>query len=373
MTCATAAQTILGNVRPSLAIFADTEYTPKAEIFDNCLANHMDVISYDYAHKSNTLMFKRYTLESRDEPRASLSAKSWEFLREMEWTGAHCEKLRDELYSTYAVGDWYSAVGTQFNKRFMDCDEIRSHTGLDPAKKTAFVFSHILWDAPLSWGKNLFRDYQEWLTETVRAACLNDKLNWVIKIHPANIGKGIKEDFTEEPAESVVLREQLGELPPHVRLIPAECDISTYSLFELMDYCLTVRGTVGIEAAIRGIPVLAAGTGRYDHKGFTIDSETRGEYLENIARIDEIPRLSRAQMELAQRYAYGLFVLRPLRWSTVTFEFRKGQEDSDEMEININSRIKANTKEDWYNAPDVRAMAEWLTDRSQADFFNSSS
>ena len=129
---------------------------------------------------------------------------------------------------------------------------------------------------------------------------------------------------------------------------------------------------MGIEAAIRGIPVLTAGTGRYDHKGFTIDSETRGEYLENIARIDEIPRLSPAQMELAQRYAYGLFVLRPLRWSTVTFEFRKGQGDSDEMEININSRIKANTKEDWYNAPDVRAMAEWLADSGQADFLDSS-
>ena len=75
----------------------------------------------------------------------------------------------------------------------------------------------------------------------------------------------------EEPAEVIALRRHIKELPPHVFFIPAESPISTFSFFGVMDYCLTVRGTIGIEAARMGIPVLTAGTGRYDRKGFTIN------------------------------------------------------------------------------------------------------
>ena len=78
-----------------------------------------------------------------------------------------------------------------------------------------------------------------------------------------------------------------------------------------MDYCLTVRGTIGIEAASFGIRVLTAGTGRYDHRGFTTDSETRETYLARIAAIETLPRLSAAEQELAERFAYGAFMLRP--------------------------------------------------------------
>jgi hypothetical protein len=54
-----------------------------------------------------------------------------------------------------------------------------------------------------------------------------------------------------------------------------------------MDYCLTVHGTAGIEAARLGITVLTTGTGRYDRRGFTSDSDSREEYLAKPARIQE--------------------------------------------------------------------------------------
>ncbi len=84
-----------------------------------------------------------------------------------------------------------------------------------------------------------------------------------------------------------------------------------FSLFGVMDYCLTVRGTAGIEAARLGVPVLTAGPARYSGLGFTIDSASRAEYLARVARIQDTPPLSDEQRELAERFAYGLFVLRP--------------------------------------------------------------
>ena len=77
-----------------------------------------------------------------------------------------------------------------------------------------------------------------------------------------------------------------------------------------------MRGTVGVEAARLGIPVLTAGPARYAELGFTVDSASRGEYLARLARIEDTPPLSAEQRELAERFGYGLFLLRPCSLAT---------------------------------------------------------
>jgi hypothetical protein len=362
MHYASASRCIVQTVNPQLMLFGDGVYSPEGELVDICLANGINAISWNVAHKSNTLMLKRYTPGNRECDLSSLSDESWQLLRSIEWTHIHHEQLEREIYDTYITGDWYGSCGTQFNKRVFNATAVIEEIGLDPTKKTVFIFPHILWDSSLNRGKDLFQDYEEWLTETVRAACANDGVNWVIKIHPAHVGKSVQDGFHGEPAEVLALRRHIGELPPHVFFIPADSPISTISLFAVMDYCLTVRGTIGIEAARLGIPVLTAGTGRYDRKGFTIDSETREEFLEKVAHIQEIPRLSPTAQELAERFAYGLFMLRPLPLTTITLEYRDSKTYIGDFRINIE------TKEDWYNATDLKAFARWVADSNHADY-----
>jgi hypothetical protein len=240
-------------------------------------------------------------------------------------------------------------------------EEIRRRLGLDPRKKTAIVFPHILWDATLFWGTSLFRNYEEWLVETIRTACTNDRVNWVIKVHPANVVKSIRDGVQGEPSELKALRKHITKLPPHISIIHADSDINFYSLLRVMDYCVTVRGTVGIEAAGFGIPVLTAGTGRYDHKEFTIDSKCREEYLERLASIQDIPPLTTRQRELAERFAFGIFLLRPLPLTTVTLEYQRDARATSKTRINVA------TREDWLNAPDLKLFAEWVNSK-QIDF-----
>ena len=358
----TAAQKIVQKVRPEMALFVDRGYTPHGELFDICLTSGIDAITWNAAHRSNTLMLKRYTLGSRDEHPASLSEESWRYLCTMKWTEAHRQRLQQELYNTYASGDWYSEVGTQFNKRLVDVEELRRRLGLDPSKKTVLLFPHILWDGTFFWGNDLFGSYEEWLVETVRAACANDRVNWIIKVHPANIVKDMRDGFKGEPSELIAIRKYVGHLPPHIFMIPADSEVNTFSLYGLMDYCVTVRGTVGIEAAFFGIPVITAGTGRYDHKGFTIDSENREQYLNRIARIQDIPPLSPSQRELAERFAYGVFLLRPLPLTTVTLEYQKDPKAAQNICINVVA------KEDWLKAHDLKAFAEWVANSTKSDF-----
>ena len=244
----------------------------------------------------------------------------------------------------------------------LDAQELRQRLGLDARKKVAVIFPHILWDGTFFFGTDLFRNYEEWFIETVRAACANEQVNWIINFHPANVVKNVRDGVQGEPSEAAAIRRHFGRLPAHLAAIPADSDINTFSLFGLMDSCVTVRGTIGIEVASFGIPVLTAGTGRYDRKGFTIDSESREEYVQRLARIQDIPPLSSSQRELAERVAYATFLLRPLPLTTITLEFHRDAKATGRTQLN------AVTKEDWLKAPDLRAFATWVGESQDADF-----
>jgi hypothetical protein len=197
----------------------------------------------------------------------------------------------------------------------------------------------------------------------VRAACANDRVNWVVKVHPANVGKGVREGYAGEASEVRALRERIGALPPHVRLLMPETPISAPSMFNVMDVCLTVRGTVGIEAARLGIPVLTAAAGRYSGRGFTVDSTTSAEYLGRLARIEDTPRLSDEARRLAERFAYGMFVLRPTVLRSVTWDYGALGEAP-------RGRMLIDAPEAWERAPDMVALARWFGESRDEDFLS---
>ena len=362
MAYALGAQQLVRRIRPKLAVFIERGYTPQGQFFDMCLRDEVDTITWNAAHRSNALILKRYTLANRDEHPASLSEETWGWLQRIDWTEAHRHRLSQEIRDNYASGEWYPEAGTQFNRQIEDAGAVSRRLGLEPRKKTAVIFPHILWDSTFFFGADLFPSYEDWLVETVAAACRNHHVNWVIKIHPANVVQSARGGYQEEPTELRAIHQRIGKLPPHVAVIRPESDLNTFSLFEVTDYCLTVRGTIGIEAASLGIPVLTAGTGRYDHKGFTIDSETREEYLERLARIQDLPPLTPSQRELAERFAYGVFVVRPFYLTTVAFEFHR---DSG---ATAKTRFNVSTNEDWLQARDLLAFAQWTRNRAALDY-----
>jgi hypothetical protein len=362
MARAAIAQRLVRDLNPDLALFMGNRYTGQGELMDVCLERGVDVLTWFETHRSNALMLKRYRLDNRDLHHGSISDQTWAWLQDMPWTAADREALAREFHDNYAGGDWYSRGATARNKSILPAAALRSRLRLDPAKKTAIIFPHVVWDATLFWGTDLFANYEDWLVETVRAAAGNDRVNWIIKIHPVHEQKKALKGYHEQPAELTAIANRVGPLPDHVKVIPADTDINTYSLFAIMDYCLTVRGTVGIEAASLGRRVLTAGTGRYDHRGFTTDSETRAEYLARLAAIDTLPPLAPAERELAERFAYGAFMLRPLPLSTISLEF--DQSEKALACITLHAKNSAQLRA----ARDLRALAAWAADGSQEDF-----
>ncbi|TSC80444.1 MAG: hypothetical protein G01um101425_98 [Candidatus Peregrinibacteria bacterium Gr01-1014_25] len=364
LRAASAARKLFAERSPKAVLFLEKGYTPYGEIFDVALEHRLNVVQYHHAHQSDMIVMKRYTTENRFQHSHSLSTKSWETVKAMPWSTAQDEVFMAHLKRAYTEGTWFNRKKLLAGKRVKTSEEVREQLRLDPAKKTAVVFSHILWDATFFFGTNLFEDYEKWLIATVRAACANSRVNWVVKLHPDYTWKMRAAGQGITPRDVVALASGIGELPPHVIIVPPETDISTYSFFGVMDYAITVRGTIGIEAPCFGIPVLTAGTGRYSGLGFTEDSRTPEEYLAKLDRIETIPRLTDDQARLARKHAHALFNLRPLRCSSFSLEASALPDGRLENTLRITTRSRKAFEE----ATDLQAFADWVLTSRDDDF-----
>ena len=182
---------------------------------------------------------------------------------------------------------------------------IARELGLDPDRPIASIFTNILWDSSIQERDRGFHGMFDWLEQMVRRLGGSRMIQLVVRVHPAEV-RLAGQETTESVHER--LEEIVPELPPTVRIVPAESPLSSYSLMEMSDAVLVYTSTVGLEAALLGRPVLVAGQTHYRGKGFTVDLdgpddiEALGDRLER--RSLEVPA---EQIELARRYAHALF------------------------------------------------------------------
>lgn len=348
--------------KPTSVLFLERGYTPFGEFFDVAIRHKLNIVQWCGSQADSALMLKRYHVGNTDQHPASLSHKTWEILKKMPWDDEKSQRIQQELFSLYSSGSWFSEVGTQFHTKIVEKEKICHQLGLDPHKKIAVIFPHLFWDGTFFWGVDLFANYREWFMESVKAACKNSAVQWIIKIHPANMVKLSRDGYKGEYVEMTAIREAVGELPAHIKVLEPSTKISTYSLFSTIDYCVTVRGTVGIEAAMFGIPVITAGTGRYDEHGFTIDSHSTDEYLHKLAHIQTFSRLTEEQKQDARKFAYGTFLLRPFRLKTMEISYKKDAKATQQVIYHFRS------KKELENAPDMARFADWFLNSRDDDY-----
>jgi hypothetical protein len=200
----------------------------------------------------------------------------------------------------------------------------------------------------------------------VRAAAANPAVNWIVKLHPANVWKLKREGIEGARDEEALIRRVLGEVPPHVAVVRPDSEISTRSIFGLTDYGITIRGSVGFELPCFGVPVLTAGTGFYSGRGFTVDSSSSEEYLGRLRSIEQLAPLTPKQVELARRHAYALFRLRPTRFDSFLATIRPLEEMGHPLDHDVEIRVR--TRADLEAAADLRRFAEWATESRDLDY-----
>lgn len=167
-----------------------------------------------------------------------------------------------------------------FNKRVYSRDELAavcSHNN----KKNVFIFMHVFSDAPHSSRMTMYRDYYDWIEDTLGYIVNIDKVNWYIKVHPHTFM--YKENLVLEKINHIINESD------HIFMVPE--DFNTSSIMKAADAVVTCQGTVGIEAGCMGIPVVITGKPYYAGHGFTVEPRTKKEYQKCLEKIDRIKKL----------------------------------------------------------------------------------
>jgi Capsule polysaccharide biosynthesis protein len=195
-------------------------------------------------------------------------------------------------------------TGAGAHERYFDTplehesEAVRRSLGLRRDARVLSAFSNLAWDTALLGRDVAFESQFDWLARTCEAAGSRDDVELVIRVHPAESRWG-----TAQPVEGELIS-RLGALPGNVHLVRPDEPLSSYGLLAISDLVLCYTTTVGLEAAVRGIPVAVAGRPHYRGRGFTIDIESHADLERALV---EPQTMSADQVELARRYAFAFF------------------------------------------------------------------
>jgi hypothetical protein len=346
----------------------DAGYIPNGGIFEAALEKGVDCIIYEQGQRRHTWTLKRYSRESKGEHYFSVSSATWDELKRSPWTDEDKTELEREFAGRYRPDSIDDTRRLQTGKKVKPPEEVRRELGLDPKKKTAVIFSHIAWDAAFFYGTCLFEDFEQWLYETVKfVAAECPELNWIVKLHPFNVFK-LQRENKEEESELRLLR-PLFPLPQHVKILRADCELNTQSLFPVVDYVLTVNGTVGMEFPCFGVPAILAGTGRYDGRGFTIDPATKEEYFAALRDLHKLGPLSAEAIELASRHFLAVTAGRQTSLEDIApVELKRLHEAQSDVHDNLS--ITARSLESFVGSPSIRRMGDWMAYDTSPDLLD---
>ncbi len=139
-------------------------------------------------------------------------------------------------------------------------------------KPIAIVYGHVWCDFPHSYGMANFTDFLDWTRVTLERIRQLDQVIWLLKPHP-----------TEGWYGGFQLADVAQDLPPHVRLLPMATDNETALL--AADAVVTVHGTVGLEAAARGLPVVLADRSYFSDWNMAHVARDRADYLRLLGEV----------------------------------------------------------------------------------------
>lgn len=178
------------------------------------------------------------------------------------------------------------------SRRIGDRDCARLTLSGQTKRPVAIVYGHVWYDFPHTFAMTNFTDFLDWINVTIERIGSVDDVVWLLKPHP-----------TEKWYGGFNLARVASQLPAHVRLLPIETEAQT--ALRAADAVVTVHGTIGMEAAACGLPVLLADRSHFSNWGIAHTARDREDYLRRLGEIVSLP----APLEAARRRAEACFAL----------------------------------------------------------------
>jgi len=298
MLMAEISRNLIEQLQPDALIVSHGIYVTWGVLADYARQHGVRVTVYGYGYRQNSLLVSQGITYHHDLLVEPVSA--W---RNHPLSNPQREEITRYLHSRVnGALDWIS---------YSPNPEVNSQTvintlKLDITKPMIGMFTNLAWDAAVLFRGAAFPDMTTWVLQTIQWAIDRPDIQLIVRCHPAEVKR---KSITREKIADVIQAE-FPDLPSHIKIIPTESDLSTYTLSELIDLTVVYSSKVGLEFAARGLPVVVAGEAFYCGKGFTHDPRTEAEYFELLSRIRKQRNGGNHKSELALTYAYHYFFRR---------------------------------------------------------------
>lgn len=278
----------------SHGIYAD--WGPALSVFLN---NNIPITSYVSCYLTAHFFFG--TVKNFDETFLTIKNNAWDELKLIELNDTQKSRLKSFLEKRYQSNGASDLKGIL--KEFKgESKHFYEKYDIDPEKPAWGIMTHINWDAVSDYFPMVHRNFDDWLYETVKEIYHITDVQWLIKIHPSEIN-----DNPETGCQKFI-ENNFPDLPPHIKVLKMDDDISPLDFYQMLDGAVTVMGTGGLELSLKGKPVILAGEAHYGNKGFTYDAKNNEHYKQLLREAVNTGRLDDEKISLAWKYAYIYFI-----------------------------------------------------------------
>ena len=283
--------------------------------------NNLNIINLEIAEKNNDFVIAK-------------NAPAWDFWLEKNWE-KNSKKNNDDrniaffknntaLRSSGIKEEDYS-VAFQLKPKVLSNDLI-NNLNINKNLKNVLMCTNVAWDSAVLKQGVSFNTQREWIIETIKYFEKNEKINLIIRIHPAE-----KMIDTNEPVMDCI-KNNFKKLPKNVIVIGPESEINTYSLVDIANYGLVFSSSIGLEMVCSGIPVIVSARVHYGDRGFTIFPKNKKEYFEKVAEMISNQDTILGHKEKHESldyywYYYNMEFLKiPLQWGQgYNFDFKNNE------------------------------------------------
>jgi hypothetical protein len=284
---AAAAERAMDDFRPDTVVLLSGLFAAERVVREAARARGIGVVSYEMAPRESSLVFSAGTPAPLYD-----TDRAWAQARDRPLTAPQRQAIETMLE---ARSEGRAAHERYYDDPLTDAERVRSELDVPAGARVVSLFTNLAWDSAVVGRDDGYDSMLDWIRHAVEVTGgLRDTV-LVVRVHPAEARWG-----TMQP-----VAQALGDLPPNVRVVGPEQPLSSYALLALSDLVLAYTTTVGLEAAVRGIPVAVAALTHYRERGFTYDVRSP----EDLRALLEGGgwELSPEQVELALRYAFVFF------------------------------------------------------------------
>ena len=257
--------------------------------------------TYVYDNKLSKLGY--FTFHHNAEPYKIFGQKAW-----LDFNRSPLKKEEESQLKDYLDGRFKGKLGEYLMYKGDFDDQNEKNSMIKSLFKKSYKRRYILypgvaWDGSIKgYTSEVFEDMFDWLDKTVDFFKKNKNYQLIVKSHPAEI-------ITDKCNTSVVayLEEKHGTLPENIIVLKPDVAIKAYDLMSPDVISITYDGTIGLEVAVLGFPVLVAGDSHYREAGVVKKLETLDEYYKLLENPGELVSFARSHIELAKKYAYFYF------------------------------------------------------------------